>query len=53
MLDSALTPYLIEVNQSPSFTTDSPLDDKIKKGVLTDAFNLLNLSVKRKQRLKA
>jgi tubulin polyglutamylase TTLL6/13 len=26
MLDSDLNPYLIEVNHTPSFTADTPLD---------------------------
>ena len=32
------------MNQSPSFSTDSPLDYKIKKQVIGDAFHLLNCS---------
>lgn len=44
MIDSKCRPYLLEVNQSPSFSTDSPLDYKIKKTVLGDTFNLLNCS---------
>jgi len=53
MLDNKLTAYLIEVNQMPSFATDSPLDYKIKKGVINDTIAILNLSLKRKQRLKS
>ena len=41
---------MIEVNQSPSFMTDSPLDEKVKKGVLVDAIKMLNLSWRRKNR---
>ncbi len=44
MIDSKCKPWLLEVNQSPSFSTDSPLDYKIKKAVLGDAFHLLNVS---------
>lgn len=36
----------------PSFSTDSPLDLKIKKGVIHDTLNILNLSIKRRNRLK-
>lgn len=46
-------PWLIEVNQSPSFSTDSPLDLKIKQGVLIDSLNILNLSIKRKNKYLA
>ena len=31
-----------QVNHSPSFTTDSPLDKEIKDGLMYDALNLLN-----------
>ena len=44
MIDKYCKPWLLEVNQSPSFSTDSPLDYKIKKAVLGDAFHLLNFS---------
>lgn len=44
MLDSKLKPYIIEVNHSPSFSTDSPLDKEIKKRVIGDTLNLLNVN---------
>ena len=44
MIDRNFRPWLIEVNQSPSFATDSPLDYEVKKHVLGDAFKLLDLS---------
>ena len=40
------------MNQSPSFSTDSPLDYKIKKGIIIDTINILNLSIKRKLKAK-
>ena len=49
-IDKKAKPWLIEVNQSPSFCTDSPLDLKVKYGVLSDAFKVLNLSQKRKNK---
>ena len=49
-LDKKAKPWLIEVNQSPSFMTDSPLDHKVKKGVLVDSFRMLNLNWRRKNR---
>ena len=48
MIDSDCRPWLLEVNQSPSFSTDSPLDYLIKKHVLGDALRLLNVSFERK-----
>jgi tubulin polyglutamylase TTLL6/13 len=50
MLDSELKPWLLEVNQSPSFTTSSVLDTRIKGSLIQDTLTLLNLSQKRKQR---
>jgi tubulin polyglutamylase TTLL6/13 len=52
-IDTKAKPWLIEVNQSPSFCTDSPLDQKVKFGVLSDSINILNLSVKRKNKYLA
>ena len=49
-LDRKAKPWLIEVNQSPSFMTDSPLDHKVKKGVLVDGMRMLNLGWRRKNR---
>jgi tubulin polyglutamylase TTLL6/13 len=48
LIDADCKPWLLEVNQSPSFSTDSPLDYLIKKHVLGDAFRLLNVSYERK-----
>lgn len=50
MIDWKLKPWLIEVNHLSSFGTDSPLDKKVKTDLITDTFNLLNLSVKRKRK---
>lgn len=40
MLDSKRKPYLIEVNHLPSFTCDSPLDDDIKRRLVTQTLDL-------------
>ena len=39
---------VLEVNHSPSFGTDSPLDLKIKYDLIRDTIKLLGLSQKRK-----
>ena len=44
LIDSSFKPWLLEVNCSPSFRTDSKLDYIIKKNVIADAFQLLNFS---------
>jgi len=50
MFDEDLKPWLIEVNHSPSFLTDSPLDFQIKKNLLRDTMHILNLTHKRKKK---
>lgn len=44
ILDYKLRPYLLEVNHTPSFSTDTPLDTAIKQQVITDTLTLLHLS---------
>lgn len=36
-IDNKGKSWLLEVNQSPSFTTDTPLDFNIKKNLIQDA----------------
>lgn len=50
LLDSDLKPWLLEVNLSPSLSTDSPLDHAIKANLLADTFNMTQ--VKRFDRKK-
>lgn len=50
LIDEDCKPWLIEVNQSPSFKADSALDRRIKEKLVADSVNLLNLSTKRKQK---
>lgn len=49
ILDKNLQPSLLEVNQAPSFATDSPLDYEIKRQLFVDLFGMLNLTVERKK----
>ena len=42
MIDTALKPWLIEVNHLPSFATDSPLDRRIKAQVVSTALSVLH-----------
>ena len=44
LIDHKCKPYLLEVNHSPSFSTDSPLDLKIKSELVKDTIRLLGLS---------
>ena len=43
------TPMLLEVNHSPSFSTDSPIDEKVKGDIIRDTVRMLGLTKKRKQ----
>ena len=44
MLDQHLQPHLIEFNYLPSFGTDSPVDEYVKKPLIRDSLNLIRLS---------
>lgn len=46
ILDSHLRPWLLEINHTPSFTTDTPLDSLIKKNCIRDALVLMNINNK-------
>jgi tubulin polyglutamylase TTLL6/13 len=48
-VDSKLKPWLLEVNYTPSFRTDTPIDLKIKRGVIKDALTLINVDPKKKK----
>ncbi|XP_007908131.2 LOW QUALITY PROTEIN: tubulin polyglutamylase ttll6 [Callorhinchus milii] len=43
LVDRNLKPWLLEVNHSPSFTTDSKLDREVKDNLLYDTICLINL----------
>jgi hypothetical protein len=50
LLDKKLKPYLLEVNHSPSFTTDGTLDKLIKRRVIFDTLKILNVSARERRR---
>lgn len=43
---------LLEVNHTPSFSTDSPLDWNVKKNLILDTLILLNIKQKDKKIFK-
>ena len=51
MLNNKGDPFLIEVNHTPSFSTDTPLDYQIKRNLIKDSLVLMNISVKKKNEL--
>eukprot|EP01012_Entosiphon_sulcatum_P029933 TRINITY_DN3668_c0_g1_i1.p1 TRINITY_DN3668_c0_g1~~TRINITY_DN3668_c0_g1_i1.p1 ORF type:complete len:718 (-),score=132.72 TRINITY_DN3668_c0_g1_i1:89-2242(-) len=50
MLDHKQKPILLEVNHSPSFTTDSPLDHRIKFALIRETMQLINVRADDRQR---
>lgn len=50
LLDKKLKPYVLEVNHSPSFTTDSRLDREIKDALIYDTIMLLNIGASDKKK---
>lgn len=48
ILDQNLKAQILEVNYTPSFTTDTPLDMEIKKNLIHDTLVLVNLTAKAK-----
>jgi len=43
ILDDTLKPWLLEVNHTPSFTCDTPLDHAIKYSLILDSLILVNI----------
>jgi len=50
LIDQNTKPWLLEVNQAPSFQTDSELDLEIKQRVIYDTFQLLGVTDQNRQR---
>ena len=44
MIDNQDKCYLLEVNHTPSFSTDTPLDHIIKKNLIRDTLQMMNPS---------
>jgi tubulin polyglutamylase TTLL6/13 len=49
ILDKKCKPYLLEVNHSPSFNTDTPLDYLVKNDLIYDTMKLLGVSIEEKK----
>ncbi len=49
ILDENLKPWLLEVNHTPSFHTDSPLDEQVKRNLILDTLLIENISNKAKK----
>jgi tubulin polyglutamylase TTLL4 len=44
LLDQNLKPHLLEINISPSLSSSSPLDKKIKTSLICDTLNLIGVT---------
>lgn len=51
LIDNKFKPYLLEVNHSPSFRTDTIVDEKVKTRLIRDTLNILNVSTEMKNKL--
>ncbi|KAG6609648.1 Tubulin polyglutamylase [Phytophthora cinnamomi] len=49
LVDEQLKPWLLEVNHLPSFGCDSPLDWSVKEPLISQTFDLLNISTNDKE----
>lgn len=49
LIDENLKPWLLEINQTPSFSTDTPFDFKLKKDLIADTLKILGLTFERKK----
>ena len=49
ILDKKLKPWLLEINHTPSFSTDTPFDHKIKYGVIRESLELMNIKLKNRR----
>ncbi|KAL3673866.1 hypothetical protein V7S43_001553 [Phytophthora oleae] len=50
LIDEQLKPWLLEVNHLPSFGCDSPVDWSVKEPLISQTFDLLNMSANDKGR---
>lgn len=44
MIDNNGKSYLLEINHTPSFTTDTPLDELVKSNLIRDSLILMNIN---------
>ena len=53
LIDHKLKPFLLEINQTPSFRTDSKFDRILKNNLLFNTFMILCLNHERREAYKA
>jgi hypothetical protein len=52
LIDDQLTPWLVEFNTSPSLSSSSPLDKRIKNHLISNLFNLVGFVPYSRSKLK-
>jgi len=45
LIDADLKPWILEVNHTPSFHVDTPLDMQVKRNLILDTLTLVNMSM--------
>lgn len=51
LISESLKPYILEINSSPSFNTDSDLDKIVKCGLVKDSLKLMDFTNQRKYKI--
>ena len=51
MLDQKLKPWMLEVNHTPSFGSDTSVDEAVKRGLLRNTLEIIQMSVEHRKRI--
>lgn len=51
MIDANNKCHLLEINYTPSFTTDTPLDELVKSNLIKDTLTLMNINPKTRDKM--
>jgi tubulin polyglutamylase TTLL6/13 len=51
LLDKKLKPWLLEINESPSFNDDTEIDKRVKGGLIETTFRMLDLRKQKKRQI--
>jgi len=51
MLDQKLKPWMLEVNHTPSFGADTSVDEKVKKGLIKNTLEIIQMSVEHRKKV--
>ena len=51
MLDQKLKPWMLEVNHTPSFGADTQTDEAVKRGLLRNTLEIIQMSVEHRKKI--